>query len=573
MNKAWQLQPATPPACQTLSDALGIAPLVAQVLINRGLDTPAAAAEFLQPQLSALHNPFLLPDMDRAVARIIVALRAREPITIYGDYDVDGTTATALLYRFFQGIGVTVDYYIPHREREGYGLSAAAVQAIAAQGTRLLITVDNGSTAHAAITAARSAGIDVIVTDHHEIDEPPADAVAVINPKRRDSTYPFRELCGVGVAFKLVMALRHRLREEPALMPLGEPNLKQWLDLVAVGTIADVVPLVGENRILCYFGLGKLATNPQTGLAAILRVAGIGGDRIDPYTVGFQIGPRINAAGRLGDARQAVELLTTEDPPHALELARTLQQLNSERQAIETRILGDIHAQVRSDPQLLTRSSLVLADPQWPAGVIGIVASRIAESYRLPTILISLASEIGRGSGRSIGGFPLLEAIAPCADTLEQFGGHAVAAGVTIRAERVDAFRAAFEASCRERLTPAHRERQVRIDAHIDATDITLELAHELAALRPFGLGNPEPVFSAHNLEVRDRRVVGSKHLRLQLQSPAGRAPLEAIAFGHAEHPAAQAPRLDLAFAIAPNTWNGRTTVQLQVKDLRTAEI
>lgn len=565
----WHITPPVPAQQQRLADALHVHPITAQVLINRGIADPDIAQQFLRPQLSTLHDPFLLPDMDVAVMRVLQAVQQREPITVYGDYDVDGTCGTALLTRFLRMVGATVDTYIPHRERDGYGVHRHAIDVLRVRGTRLIITVDTGTTALEAIGYAREHGIDVIVTDHHEIDHDLPPALAVINPKRAGHHYPFRELCGTGVAFKLLTALRQRLRASGWFHQHPEPNLRALLDLVAVATIADIVPLTGENRTLASIGLQQLATSPQCGLDALMRVAGVDRSRLDGYAVGFQIGPRLNAAGRMADANLAVQLLLTEDRDEAVGIAAQLNTHNTERQRVEAEVRHAVDARLTADPLLLAdRASIVLADDAWPAGVVGIVASRVAETYRLPTILIGLSGDIGKGSGRTVGDFPLLETIRAAGEHLEKFGGHAAAAGVTVQRARLADFVHAFDAAARTLLRAEHRERVLAVDADILPEDISLTLAEELAQLEPFGLGNPMPLFVVRDLAVQQRRIVGKNHLQMQFVN-AGQI-IRAIGFSMGDRPEAQALHLDLVFTPAPNTWNGSTNVQLKLRDMRT---
>lgn len=565
MNTAWILAPQTPEQAQALADELSISPIVAQILINRGYDSTDSARAFLSPSLHDLRDPFTLPDMDKAVARICQAIVTEEHITIYGDYDVDGMTSTAILLRYLQAIGVTADYYIPHRQREGYGMNLTAINTLAERGTQLIITVDNGSTALDAIAHAKSRGIDVVVTDHHEVQEISPEAVAIVNPKRDDSTYGFTGLCGAGIAFALVMALRKTLRETAQDIP--EPNLKSLLDLVAVGTVADLVPLQEDNRIFASIGLQQLSYRPHTGLAALMDVAKTPRDQLSAYHIGFQIGPRLNAAGRMGDARLGVELLTTDDSQVAARLAAQLDQLNAERRAVEQGMIDSVESMLASDPSLLQRSSIVMGHPEWPAGVIGIAAGRIAEKYRLPTILVSLESDPGRGSGRTVGDFPLLDCIKEASTSLQAFGGHSAAAGVTLSAEALAQFTQDFDAAATRMLTSEHRTKRIHADAALRAEDITLGLAHDIAALGPFGMSNPEPCFQALELGVQSQRIVGKNHLKLSFAD--GPRSIDAIAFGMGEHDAAQAPTLNAAFILEENIWNGRSKVQMRVRDIQ----
>ncbi|MBI2343856.1 MAG: single-stranded-DNA-specific exonuclease RecJ [Deltaproteobacteria bacterium] len=565
----WQVAQSDPELQDRLVGPLGISPITAQVLINRGIVDPDLADRFLHPTLHQLHDPFLLPDMEQAVTRLMTAIAQREAIVICGDYDTDGVCGAALLWRFFRMVGAQVGVDIPHRS-DGYGLQVETVRRLHAGGAQLLVTIDNGSTARDALAEAARLGVPVLVTDHHEPGASLPPAVAVINPKRAESRYPFRGLCGTGVAFKLIMALRQRLRACGWFESCTEPNLRPLLDLVAVATVADVVPLIDENRLLVAVGMRQLAQSAWAGLRALMEVAQIDPTRLSTYTLGFQIGPRLNAAGRMAHAQTAAELLMTDDAATAVRLAQEVHTLNTERQATEQAIRTAVDVRLQQRGDVSVRSSIVMADPAWPSGVIGIVAGRIAEQYRLPTILIGIEGEWGRGSARSVGNFPLLEAIAACAQHLERYGGHRAAAGVTVRAEWVDAFAGRFEEEATMRLTAADREKQLSVDALVVPESLSLALAQELAQLGPFGLGNPEPLLLLQQQVVIRRRIVGRNHLQLHLQG--NPQPLQAIAFSHGEHPAAAAECLDLVFTPTPNTWNGSVQLQLQVRDLRAAE-
>lgn len=568
----WVPAAPQPERATELAATLGISPLIAQVLLNRGLEAVADADRFLHPHLGDLYDPFLLPDMERATDRIIRALGANERITIFGDYDVDGTAATAMLLRFFRALGRECEFYIPDRNTEGYGLNVVAIDQLADQGTTLIITVDNGTTAHIALARAKARGIDVIVTDHHEPgDEPTTEAYAVINPKRADSRYPESVLCGAGVAFKLLTALRARLRQTPQFGNGPEPNLKQFLDLVTVATIADIVPLTGENRILCYFGFAQLRAHACCGLQALMQQAGVDPAHVDTYRVAFGLAPRLNAAGRLAHARLAVELLATDDATRAHTLAAELDRLNRERQTIEAEIVAQCEARLAADTAGTERVCIVLADASWPVGVIGIIAGRLAERYRVPTVLIGLGEAVARGSARGIGDFPLLEALLDTRDTLLSCGGHRAAAGLTLQPAAWEAFAARFTEAAARRLRPEHRHRRIRIDAQLDPTAVTPALTQELQRLQPFGPGNPEPLFTLCNTQVVQRRIVGTKHLRLRLAGT--HSPLDAIGFSMGEHTHGNLAALDVAFHLEFNTFQGKTSMQLRLRDLRPAEM
>lgn len=565
----WHIHPLETARLQQLTSSLNIHPVTAQILLNRGIATPEAAAAFLTPRVHHLHDPYLLPDMERAVTRIGAALCHNERILLFGDYDTDGVTGTALALLFFRALGTTAQAFCPHRIRDGYGLTVTALERLwqAGQRPQLIITIDNGTTASEALVWAAAHGIDVVVTDHHEVPPVLPAAHAVVNPKRRDvaTPYPFPGLCGVGVVFKLCTALRHHLRSQGFFATRVEPNIAQWLDLVMIGTIADIVPLIDENRIFCAFGLKALGKTTNLGLQALCQVAGVDPARCTARTVGFQLAPRLNAAGRLHEANCAVELLTTDRPERARELAGQLHRLNAERQAMEERIRASAEAQLVDAP--VECCSIVAASAEWSPGVVGIVASRIAGAQRKPTILISTQEAVGIGSARGVGEFPLLEALTTCATHLLRFGGHAKAAGVTIDPGKIADFRAAFETAVRERLRPEHRQHTVLIDAELGPNDISPQLVDEIARLGPFGEGNREPVLCLRNMGITQRRIVGGKHLKLTVHG--GTITFDAIGFSMHDHPDHAATQVDLAFTPEHNEWNGVRSIQLKLRDLR----
>lgn len=559
--------PATPAEADALARQLNLSPLIAHCLINRGITTPDAAAAFLAPQLAHLLDPAQLPDLEPAVHRIVQALARNETIGIFGDYDADGTTATALLVRFFRALGRTAPYYIPHRTTEGYGLNIAGLRALREQGATLVITVDTGSTGGPVIAQAKNElGLDIIVTDHHELTDFPNAACAVVNPKRLPDPHPLRVLCGAGVALKLLMALRARLRATPELLPHGAPNLKQWLDLVGIATIADLVPLTHDNRVLCHAGLQQLRTAPGLGVRALMDAAGITRAQLTAHQVAFRIAPRLNAAGRMAHANLAVELLTTDDPQTAQQLAAQLTQLNQDRQTQEQTMLDAADTMIRADPLWTSRSSLVIAHRDWSPGIVGIVAGRLAEHYRLPTIVIGITETLARGSARTVGAFPLLTAIQACRAHLAHCGGHDMAAGVSLTPEQIPAFQTAFEQFSQTHLTPADRQPTLRLDALLTLDQITPALCQELQQLAPFGQANPEPLFGMRGIAAQSPKIVGTKHLKFSLPTPRG--PLGAIGFSMADLMPIMAQHVDLAFTIAPNEWNGVTSTQLTLRHL-----
>ncbi len=552
-----------------LVKALGLHPLAARVLAARGQGAPDAAAEFLGASLSSLPDPFSMKDMDRAVERIRRALEAGERIACYGDYDVDGVTSTALLAGFLRAAGGDVIEYIPHRLVEGYGLNAEAVGKLAARGVKLLITLDCGITSLEEVRAAAALGVDAVVVDHHTVPVELPAAAAILNPHQEGCAYPTRDLAAVGVTFALAMALRRRLREAGRFAGRAEPNLKEALDLVALGTVADVVPLVGANRILVRWGLEVLSRSRRPGVRALKRVAGVAdGTPVTAGQVGFRLAPRINAAGRLDDAGRSVRLLLSDDAEVARSLAEDLNRENQARQEIERRILDEALADAAPRVAAGARG-LVLARDGWHPGVIGIVASRLVERFHRPVVLVALENGTGKGSGRSIEAFHLYDALLACRRHLARFGGHRHAAGVTIERAQLEPFRDAFEAYAAGRLSGEDLQPRCRIDAWVDDAELTDRAAADLERLAPFGAGHPEPVFALRRATARGR-TVGSAgvHLKLAL----GARALDAIGFGMGDRAALcdEGP-VDAAFSVGFDEWDGTRRLQLKLRDLRRA--
>jgi single-stranded-DNA-specific exonuclease len=547
---------------QELARALGAPLPVACALVNRGVEGAEAARSFLDPALDDLHDPWQLLDLDRALSRLQQAVERHERIFIQGDYDVDGITATFLLYSVLCELGARVECHIPHRIRDGYGLSKQAIDEAHRRGCGLVVTVDCGITAVEAVAHARALGIDTVITDHHE---PPAvlpEAVAVVNPLRPGCPYPFKALAGVGVVFKLAEAL---LRGRGGL-----ERARDFLDVVALGTIADVVPLVGENRVLARLGLDRLNQAQRVGLRALVEVAGLAGKRISSGQVAFVLAPRINAAGRMGNPEQGLRLLLAREPEEARACAESLEEDNDRRRRFDERALAEAAACVESELGWPDCASILLWSERWHPGVIGIVASRLVERYQRPTILVALDGERGRGSGRSLPGLDLTSVLERCDDLLEGYGGHAYAAGLTLRRDRLPALRERLERLVSERLSPEDCVPRLVCDADLRLGECDMDLVEWIERLAPHGLDNPEPVFRAANLRVESAAAVGhGKHLRLTVRDDSGRA--EAIGFGLGD----QAPvlarlgRCDLAFVPARNEWLGETRVQLKVKGVR----
>lgn len=568
MLKQWELREIDTQAATALARDVFVHPLIAHILVARGIGRPEEARTFLAPSFSAMLDPSLLSGMDSAVSRLLAARRNHESVCIYGDYDVDGITGTALLVSFLRRVGFNCRYFIPNRFDDGYGLNSEAIERIIAMGATLIVSVDCGITAVDEALLCRQRGVDLIIVDHHALREKIPDAAAVINPLQPGCEYPFKSLAGVGVAFNLLIALRAALRDEGAFVTDACPDLRDWLDLVAMGTIADVVPLTGQNRIYAYHGLRQLSASVKPGIQALKQVAGVKGD-VNCGQVGFRLAPRLNAAGRMESAVPGVDLLLSSNPQETLGIATDLDAANAERQAIERRMFEEAVELIESAGNYPARRSIVLASETWHQGVVGIVASRLVERYHRPVILIALCDDgLGKGSGRSIPGFHLLDALGPCAQHLQRFGGHRYAAGVGLKAALVADFAEAFEAEAARILTDDDLIPRLNIDAEARPEDITSELALELKRLEPFGAGNPEPVLMMRGMTVTERRVVGDGHLRLRLTGE-GRS-FSAIAFRMAERETNGL--MDIAFFPEMNVWNGSSSLQLRVKDLRPAE-
>ncbi len=565
MNMRWQLAAEPDPQrIKTFSRELNISPIIARLLLNRGIENLQAGQIFLNPRLEFLHDPFLFKEMEPAVERIVKALKGKEPIMIFGDYDVDGITATSLLYLVLTRLGANVSYYIPNRVSEGYGLSAGGIQEAADRKVSLIISVDCGITANEEIDLACSLGIDTIVTDHHEVQEQVPRAVAVLDPKNPLDNYPDTTLAGVGVAFKLAQGLYARLG-------LDDSELENHLDLVALGTAADIVPLVGENRILTRFGLEQITKTDKVGLRSLVEITGLMGEEIQTGHVVFILAPRINAVGRLGDAERAITLLATNQPDRARRIAGFLNDENRRRQGIDEIILREALDLVERTIDLEHDRAICLASDTWHPGVIGIVASRVVEKYYRPTVLIALEGDEGKGSGRSISGFNLYQALEDCQEHLIRFGGHKYAAGLTIDASRVAVFRQCLNKIATERLHPEQMIPSLKIDIPVALEDIGEPLLANLSELAPFGPKNMRPVMMASNLEVVGYpRVVGRNHLKFKIRQKD--RSLDVIAFNQGNRLAdlqVGKPTLSLAFVLEENRWQGRSSLQLRAKDMK----
>lgn len=563
-RKKWLLTAESDACISTLAGELGLSRLTARVLAARGFDTLNKARTFLNQGLDGIHDPYLLEDMDLAVAEIRRAIRERVKIAIYGDYDVDGVTATCIMIQYLRAQGADCTYYIPDRLGEGYGLNTAAIQSLYDDGCRLLITVDSGITAEEEAQFAKALGLRLIITDHHECKEALPEAVAVVNPRRPDSKYPFRELAGVGVAFKLICALeQHRSLEE---------LLRQYADVVAVGTIADVMPLTGENRVIVSYGLRYLQTTKNQGLRALMQKLGMDARTVNSNAVSFTMAPRINAAGRLGAASSAARMFLTRDPSEAAALAEHLCDLNHQRQEEENGIYEQIMARIQANPELTRGRTMVLWGDGWHNGVIGIVSSRLSDRYGLPCILISMNGDQGKGSGRSIKGFNLYAALEKNASLLEKYGGHELAVGLTVRRENLEALRQALEdyafSGEVEDVTPS-----ISVDCRVQPEELSLSEVQGLSVLEPFGMGNSQPVFMMSDVQIEEITPIShDRHVKLHL-SKNGRY-FYAFAFGMGARSCrfVKGDTLDIAFSAEINHYRGNRSVQLVIRDIKWAQ-
>ena len=560
--KRWVTAKPNLETVRSLARSCGFTPLAAAALCARGIDTPEAARAFLETDPAKLHDPMLLPDMAKARDTIRQAIEQGKKIAVFGDYDVDGVTSTCVMTRVLRSLGADVRHYIPDRLSEGYGLSMGAMDRLAQDGIGLIVTVDSGVSAFEEIARARELGMEVVVTDHHECREELPDANAVVNPKRADSTYPFAELAGVGVAFKLACALAGDGQQRAVL--------EQYADLVALGTVADVMPLIGENRIIVAAGLRRMAETQNVGLSMLLHESGQQGKRLTASTISFILAPRINAAGRLGHADMAAELFLTDDPRRAQTLAMALCEQNKQRQATENQILEQALQKLRREYDPLEDQVIVLAGEDWHHGVIGIVSSRICDRYACPTVLIALEDGIGKGSGRSVKGFNLYEALCDSAPLLERFGGHELAAGLTIREENIQQFHENMEAWAREHVNPQELMPILHIDCPIAPEFISTEATRGLDVLEPFGMGNPQPVFSMCDLLVEEITPISSdRHVRLTLSKDGQTYTAMLFGTGQGGCGFAQGNYVDAAFCLEINEYRGRCSVQLVIRDIQ----
>lgn len=574
MTRKWNYEPLTSEE-QRLENDLAHhyagAPVISELLVQRGITTVDEAERFFHPSLRYLHDPFLMPGMDRAVERLNKALGSKERILVYGDYDVDGTTAVALVYKYIRNFYSNIDYYIPTRDDEGYGISNAVIDMAAEQGVKLIIILDCGIKANAEIAYARSLGIDFIICDHHVPDEELPDAVAILNPKLEGSTYPCSHLSGCGVGFKFMQAFAMSNALAPA-------DLEGMLDLVAVSIAADLVPMVDENRVMTYHGLRRLNSNPNLGLRAIIRICGLVGKEITISDVIFKIGPRINASGRMQSGREAVELLVARDSTDALHRARAIDQYNRDRKELDKRITeeaNDIISQ-RGEAEA-DKKALVIYNKNWHRGIIGIVASRLTELYYKPSVVLTLSNGLATGSSRSVQGFDVYRAVESARDLLENFGGHTYAVGLSLKEENIPEFTRRFEEYVAKNILPSQRQPLLEIDDVITFSEITPTFFAMLNRFNPFGPGNQKPVFCTRNVkDFGTSKLVGrrSEHIKLELVDDTSGKVYNGIAFNmarHFEHIHAGLP-FDICYTIEDNKhYPGGGALQLQIKEIRPA--
>lgn len=564
MEKRWHILKGDAAKVSALQTALKIHPILCELLVQRGIEDFDKAKQFFRPTLSHLHNPWLMKDMDKAVARIKKAFEQNESIMVFGDYDVDGTTSVATLYQFLKSIGPNIDFYIPHRYREGYGVSKMGIDHAKATGINLIISVDCGIKSTDLIAYAKELGIDFVICDHHLPDPMLPPAVAILNAKQSDCTYPYKELCGCGVVFKLITALAEKYN-------LPDSSYLQYLDLVATAIAADIVPLTDENRTMAFFGLQKVNEAPSHGILALLELA----KQNRPIRISnlvFAVAPRINAAGRMDDAKKAVQLFIEIEYQSALAVASLLQQDNLDRREADTTISEEALAEIENDPSHLHKKSTVVFQPHWHKGVVGIVASRLIEKHYKPTIVLTQNGDIVSGSARSVQGFNLYEALHACRAHLLGYGGHFAAAGMTLSIDQLDAFKTAFENAVAERITPEQLVPEIAINAVLPLDQINMQFFNIIAQMEPFGPDNMRPIFIAKNVQDTGySKLVKEAHISFSVTQ--GNQTVRGIGYNMPEKIdlVKSGKPFDIVFQLQLNEWQGNQSVQLQVIDLKTA--
>ncbi|MGF7229816.1 single-stranded-DNA-specific exonuclease RecJ [Arachidicoccus sp.] len=566
MEKRWNILPTDEVHERALHAVLKINPALCRILVQRGFNTFEKAKAFYRPELTNLHSPWLMKDMDKATARILQAFDAGEKIMVYGDYDVDGTTSVASMYSFLSAIYSQVDYYIPHRYKEGYGISKIGIDYAKENDFSLIVSLDCGIKAVDLVAYAKTLEIDFIVCDHHLPDAEVPDAIAILNAKQKDCSYPYKELCGCGVGFKLMQALTEKLK-------LPQDSYLQYLDLVAIAIAADIVPITGENRILAFYGVKKVNENPSTGIKALLDLAKRAQGEIDIAGLVFVVAPRINAAGRMDDAKKAVQLFIEKDYEKAVQYAEILHSDNDDRREADASITEEALSLLEQDVNTTNKKTTVLFQSHWHKGVVGIVASRLIETYYRPTIVLTQTEKIVGGSARSVPGFNLYEAVHACREHLLGYGGHFAAAGMTLLPEKVEAFAEAFELVVANTITPELLIPEINIDTEIKFSDITFSFYNIIQQMSPFGPDNMSPTFISHNVEdTGSCKIVKEKHIRFVLKQ--GNFQFSGIGFNMAEkfdiiltH-----KKIDVVYKIDINQWQGNKTLQLRVIDFRPSE-
>ena len=550
-----------------LSKEFGIHPIISQILVNRGIPDIEAARRYLHPSLNDLHSPFLMKDMKKGVSRLLKAIHDSEEIMIYGDYDADGITSVVILYKFIKEITPHINYYIPDRVQEGYGLKISAIDKFKNNNVKLLITVDCGISDVEQITYAQSIGIDTIVLDHHEISGPLPPAVASINPNREDCSFPFKGLAGVGIAYNFLIALRGSLNKEGFWRDRNHPNLKEYLDIVALGTIGDMAPLIDENRIFAKIGLELITESQRPGIKALKEVSGVDNQPIDSFKASFSLIPRINAAGRIASALDAVKLLLADDMTEARTLAEKLDSYNRNRQLMEKKILNEILERISNKNVIEKMNAFVFASDKWHPGVIGIVASRLVELFNRPAFVISLNNGVGKGSGRSVSDFNIYKGIQQCAPLLLSYGGHYHAAGISIKEENIDKFAGLLDKIIQSSFEFTQQSSPIIIDSECQISDISLDLIEQLDILAPFGSKNPEPLLCARNIKVSSPIVVGNSHLKMWVNS--NDTSFDSIWFNMGKYLTSfNDANIDIVFTPQINNWNGSPNIQLKMKDV-----
>lgn len=565
MEKRWNILASDESRTTSLLDALKINKTICSILVQRGIDSYDKAKDFFRPQLSQLHSPWLMKDMDKAVDRLLSAFQLHEKILVFGDYDVDGTTAVAAMYQYLSNIYDSVDFYIPHRYREGYGISKIGIDYAKENGFTLIVSLDCGIKSVDLISYAKTLGIDFIVCDHHLPDHALPPAVAILNPKQQDCYYPYKELCGCGVGFKLMTALSEKLS-------LPAETHFAYLDLVATAIAADIVPITGENRILAYYGLEKVNQNPCPGIKALMELAAVQKTMYITNLV-FIIAPRVNAAGRMDDARKAVQLFIEQDPQRALSFAQMLHSDNADRREADSSITEEALALIEADPAHLQKKSTFVYQEHWHKGVVGIVASRLIEKHYRPTIVLTRSGDYVAGSARSVAGFNLYEAIHACREHLLGYGGHFAAAGMTLLPEKVNDFAHAFEKAVQEQITPEQLIPEINIDSVIQFSEINPTMFNILCQMEPFGPENMRPVFLASRVyDTGFSKIVKEQHIRFVVKQQ--NISFTGIGFNMAAkfHLLQQQQPVDLVFTLDENDWNGEKNIQLKMIDLRPCE-